>query len=99
MGNKKNGLSNLAQKAALIFGAAVAALTGVEANSIANSQLLSIEGTTIELQSSRKVKPMPLMKIKSITDMSANQFVASHRSHSSHSSHSSHRSHYSSYNR
>ena len=90
--NKKNGLSNLAKKATAIFGAALAALTGIQANATMPAQLDNLESKTIQVKKIGKVKPMPVLKLN-MHNPENSQFVASHSSHSSHSSHTSHYSH------
>ncbi len=92
--NKKNGLSNLTKKAAAVFGAALAALTGVQTPSTLPIESNNSEGNTIQVTEVGKVKPMPILKLNP-SNPENSQFIAQHRSHSSHSSHSSHRSHYS----
>ena len=92
--NKKNGLANLTKKVAAIFGAAFAALTGVETTTSIPAQVDNLDSKTIQVKEIGKVKPMPVLKLNP-NNPENSQFVAQHRSHSSHSSHSSHRSHYS----
>ena len=92
--NKKVGLANLTKKAAAIFGAAFAALTGVEAINSLSAQVDNLESKAIQIKEIGKAKPMPVLKLN-MNNSENSQFVAQHRSHSSHSSHSSHRSHYS----
>ncbi len=90
--NKKNGLVNLTKKATAIFGAALAALTGVQVNSTTALQPDNLESKTIQVNEMVKVKPMPILKLN-MHNPENSQFTASHRSHSSHSSHRSHYSH------
>jgi hypothetical protein len=92
--NNKKGIANLTKKAATVFGAALSALTGVDANVITTSQNDNFESNTIQFKEIGKVKPMPVLKLN-INNLDNSQFVASHTSHRSHSSHRSHRSHYS----
>lgn len=92
--NKKKGIANLTKKAAAIFGAAFAALTGIQTTAYIPAQVESVDGNTIQVKESSKVKPMPVLKLNP-NNPENSQFFAQHRSHSSHSSHSSHRSHYS----
>jgi len=86
---------NLTKKIAAVLGSAMAALTGAEANDNMSTSTPVQNDKVIEMQHTSKLKPMPVMKLKSVTNMELNQFVASHGSHRSHSSHSSHSSHYS----
>lgn len=100
MENNKNkkGISNLSKKASVIFGLAIAALTGTQAKA-AEFPILDLEPTEIQIGNEKKIKPMPVLKLNP-NNPDDSQFVAnhsSHRSHSSHSSHSSHRSHSSHY--
>ncbi len=90
--NKKNGLANLTKKATAIFGAALAALTGFNANNSIPSEIDNLENKTIQVKEIGKVKPMPVLKLN-MNNPENSQFVASHRSHSSHRSHYSHYSH------
>ena len=90
--NKKNGLANLTKKAAAVFGAALAALTGVNANATVTPLNDNFETNTIQVKEIGKVKPMPILKLN-LDNPDDSQFVASHTSHRSHSSHSSHYSH------
>lgn len=90
----KKGLANLTKKAASVFGAALAALTGVDANATITPQNDKFESNTIQVKEIGKVKPMPILKLN-MDNPDDSQFVASHTSHRSHSSHSSHSSHYS----
>jgi hypothetical protein len=92
MKNKKNGLANLTKKAASVFGAALAALTGIQANASIPAQIDNLENKIIQVKEIGKIKPMPVLKLNSSNPDNA-QFVAQHRSHSSHSSHRSHYSH------
>lgn len=92
--NNKKGLANLTKKAAAVFGAALAALTGVDANATMTPQNDNFESNTIQVKEIGKVKPMPILKLN-MDNPDDSQFVASHTSHSSHRSHSSHYSHYS----
>ncbi len=92
--NKKNGLANLTKKATAIFGAALAALTGIQANATMPTQLDNLESKTIQVKEIGKVKPMPVLKLNP-NNPENSIFVAQHSSHSSHSSHRSHSSHYS----
>jgi len=92
--NNKKGLFNLTKKAAAVFGAALAALTGVDANAGTAFPNDNFESNTIEFKEIGKVKPMPIFKLN-LDNPDDSQFVASHTSHSSHSSHRSHFSHYS----
>jgi hypothetical protein len=90
--SKKFGGSNLTLKTASVFGAAIAALSGFEANELATTLNDDLDSKTIELKSSNKVKPMPVLKLN-MENPDNSQFIASHRSHSSHRSHYSHYSH------
>ncbi|WP_125185469.1 hypothetical protein [Botryobacter ruber] len=95
--NKKGKRLGLVAKTAAIFGAALAAITGMSAEAPTVSEFENTNSNTISLRTTGKTKPMPVLKLNLATG--DNHFVASHsshRSHSSHSSHSSHRSHYSS---
>lgn len=92
--NKKNGIANLTKKATAIFGAALAAITGIQATPSLASHESDYSNKTIQFKEIGKVKPMPVLKLNP-NDPENSQFVNLHRSHSSHSSHSSHRSHYS----
>ena len=92
--NKKNGLANLTKKAAAIFGSALAALTGIQANATMPTQLDNLESKTIQVKEIGKVRPMPVLKLN-IHNPENSQFVANHSSHGSHGSHGSHRSHFS----
>lgn len=94
--NNSKGLANLAKKAAAVFGAALAALTGVNANATITPENNNFESNTIQVIAIGKIKPMPILKLN-LNNPDDSQFVASHTSHRSHSSHSSHRSHYSHY--
>lgn len=90
--NKKNGLVNLTKKASAIFGAAFAALTGVETTTTIPAQVDNNESKTIQVKGVSKVKPMPVLKLNP-NNPDNSQFVAQHRSHTSHTSHGSHGSH------
>jgi hypothetical protein len=92
--NYKKGLANLTKKAAAVFGAALTALIGVDANATITSQNDTFELNTIQVKEISKVKPMPVLKLN-MDNPDDSQFVASHNSHRSHSSHRSHYSHYS----
>jgi hypothetical protein len=92
--NNKKGLANLTKKAAAVFGAALAALTGVDANAATTFPNDNFESNTIQVKEIGKVKPMPILKLN-LDNPDESQFVASHTSHRSHSSHRSHYSHYS----
>lgn len=92
--NNKKGLANLTKKAAAVFGAALAALTGVDANTATSFQNDNFDTNTIQVNEIGKIKPMPIFKLN-LDNPDNSQFVASHTSHSSHSSHRSHFSHYS----
>jgi hypothetical protein len=94
--NNKKGLANLTKKAAAVFGAALAALTGVDTNSTMTPQNDNVESNTIQVKEIGKVKPMPILKLN-MDNPENSLFVSQHRSHYSHSSHSSHSSHYSHY--
>jgi hypothetical protein len=94
--NNKKGLANLTKKAAAVFGAALAALTGVDANAPTAFPNDNFESNTIQVKEVGKVKPMPILKLN-LANPDASRLVANHTSHYSHSSHSSHRSHYSHY--
>jgi hypothetical protein len=90
--NKKNGLANLTKKAAAIFGASIAALTGVQTTASVSAQVDNLDSKTIQVKGISKVKPMPVLKLN-MHDPENSQFVASHASHRSHRSHRSHFSH------
>ncbi len=90
--NKKNGLANLTKKATAIFGSALAALTGIQANVNMPTQLDNLESKTIQVKEIGKVKPMPVLKLN-MHDPENSHFVTSLTSHRSHSSHRSHYSH------
>ena len=92
--NQKKRLVNLTNKAAAVFGAALAALTGTGDNSKITTQNDNFESNTIQLKDVVRIKPMPVLKLN-MNNIDDSQFVASHTSHSSHSSHRSHSSHYS----
>lgn len=92
--NNKKGLANLTRKAAAVFGAALAALTGVNSNATMTLQNDNFESNMIQVKEVGKVKPMPILKLN-MDNPDDSQFIASHTSHRSHSSHSSHSSHYS----
>ncbi len=92
--NNKKGLANLTKKAAVVFGAALAALTGVDVNAAVAPQNDNFTSKTIQVKEIGKIKPMPILKLN-MENPDDSQFVASHVSHSSHSSHRSHSSHYS----
>ena len=88
--DKKNGLVNLTKKATSIFGAALAALTGIQADSstpVLNTQ----ERISFQIRELGKFKPMPVLKLNA-KNLYNGVFVAQHSSHASHSSHYSHRS-------
>ena len=89
--NNKKGLANLTKKAAAVFGAALAALAGVDTNAIMTPQNDNFESNTIQVKGIGKVKPMPILKLN-LDNLDESQFVASHSSHKSHSSHYSHKS-------
>lgn len=89
---KKNGLVNLTMKATAIFGAAMAALTGIQPSAPINSEQANLDGRTVQLNEIAKKKPMPLLKLN-IHNPENSHFVANHTSHRSHSSHRSHYSH------
>jgi hypothetical protein len=90
----KKGFINLTKKATAIFGAALAALNGIDNNSIHSEQSTNQETNTINFKGIGKTKPMPVLKLN-FDNPENSQFVASHASHRSHSSHRSHYSHYS----
>ena len=90
--NNKKGLTNLTKKAAQVFGAALASLTGVDANATMTSQNDNFESNVIQAKIIGKVKPMPVLKLNMVNPDDS-QFIASHTSHRSHSSHRSHYSH------
>lgn len=94
--NKKNQIISLAKKAAAVFGAAFAALTGGNANAVSVIQGDNYDVNTIQIKENFKVKPMPVLKLN-FSNPEDSQFVSSHTSHSSHRSHSSHSSHSSHY--
>ena len=99
MERKKNGLTNLAFRAATIVGAALASLKGgdAKANPVIHNDpsLNNIEQTKLG-----RFKPMPVLRLN-INNPENSRFISqhdshySHSSHDSHSSHSSHSSHYS----
>jgi hypothetical protein len=90
--NNKKGLANLTKKAAAVFGAALAALTGVDVNTATTFSNDNFESNTIQVNEIGKVKPMPILKLN-LDNPDDSKFVASHTSHRSHSSHRSHYSH------
>lgn len=90
--DKKNGLANLTKKAAAIFGAAIVALTGIQANAPDQTQYDNFESNTIQVRKISKAKPMPVLKLN-MKNSQNSVMVANHGSHRSHSSHSSHYSH------
>lgn len=90
--NKKNGLLNLTKKATSIFGAALAALTGIQSDSSTVIKYDNLESTTFQVKGLSKFKPMPILKLNS-TNLENGVFIAQHSSHASHSSHRSHYSH------
>lgn len=90
MNNKKNGLTNLTEKIATIFGVAFVTLIGVKANSTV-TQIDNLSSKVIETNHFGRVKPMPVLKLNA-SNPEDSQFVASHASHASHSSHYSHSS-------
>ena len=90
--NSKKGLVNLTKKATAIFGAALAALNGIENKSIISQPLENAESNNIQFKEIGKSRPMPVLKLN-IANLDNSQFVASHASHRSHSSHYSHYSH------
>lgn len=90
--NKKNGLANLTNKAAAVFGAAFATLTGVQTVATIPLEVENVVSKTIQVKEPGKLKPMPVLKLNP-NNPESSQFVAQHRSHSSHSSHRSHYSH------
>lgn len=92
--SKKNGLANLTKKAAAIFGAAFAALTGNETTASIPTQVDNLDSKTLQVKEISKIKPMPVLKLNP-NNPENSQFIAQHRSHSSHSSHRSHSSHFS----
>ena len=94
MDNQYKSLTNLTKKAAAVFGTALAALTGVNAEEAMTPHNDDVESNLIQVNGVGKVKPMPVLKLN-MDNPDASQFVASHTSHRSHSSHRSHYSHYS----
>lgn len=95
--DKKNELANLKKKASAIFGAALAALTGIQANATMPSKFDNLESKIIQFKEIGKVKPMPVLKLNpnNLENSILAGIHSSHSSHSSHRSHNSHRSHYS----
>lgn len=91
---KLSGLSKLAVKASLVFGSALAALSGGDATTTNLSPTEEANsGNTIEFQAqAAKKKPMPLLRLN-LNNPEQSVMIAQHGSHSSHSSHSSHYSH------
>lgn len=87
--------TKLAKTVASVLGTALAAIYSgeVKAQDI-NLIDLPPSDNAIDFLNTKNIKPMPVLKLKSL-ELGDSEFVASHRSHSSHSSHSSHRSHYS----
>ena len=92
MNSKKNGLANLTKKAAAVFGVALAALTGIQANASTSALTDNSDASTIQNEGVRNIKPMPVLKLNP-NNPANSRFIAQHESHSSHSSHSSHYSH------
>jgi hypothetical protein len=89
--NNKKGLVNLTKTASSIIGAALLALTGINANSTVVLQNENLEANTIKIKGVKKIKPMPVLKLN-LNNPDDSKFVASHASHRSHRSHWSHRS-------
>jgi hypothetical protein len=92
--NKLNRLLDLTKKTTSVFGAAFAALTGLQFSETSLPQHEILDNKSIQVNTFGKVKPMPVLKLNA-GNLENSQLIAQHRSHSSHSSHRSHSSHYS----
>lgn len=94
MDKKQNpkGISNLTVKATAIFGAALAAISGIDNGTEISTENQSFEPNTYNIKEYGKPKPMPVLKLN-IDNPDKSQFISSHQSHSSHRSHYSHYSH------
>ena len=91
MDNK--GKKMLSAKIAMVFGAAMATLSGVSASDSSTEKLSGKENSNNTLEA-KVPKPMPVLKLN-FHNPNDSKFVASHASHRSHRSHRSHSSHWS----